>query len=296
MQSTNWAPVFIEDIQSLTLEDALSQAKEQLWYHTIDITPEYHTEGVFDLRDVVSEYGFPSNLTGKRILDIGRSSGFFAFEFEKRNAETVVATELPSLTDKNFVGGDITSGLISEWLRWKGRSGWQNVSESGRRLDFYLAHKLLGSKVIPVDACVEEVDILGSFDLVFVGSLLNHVRDIGGALQSIRRATADLCVIANPVLLDDSDEPRIAFAGVKSPGLTTWFLPNVQALVNLVEAAGFADVRVRNPALGLPYKNKTMPHAIIHARRGSDSDVRQKFARYLANYYPGIERMVEETV
>lgn len=297
MQSVNpFQPTFIEEIQSLTLDEALTQAKQQLWYHTIDITPDYSTEGMFDLREVVADYGFPSDLTGKSVLDIGRSSGFFAFEFEKRKAETVIATELPSLTQKNFIGGDITSGLISQWLAWEGRSGWQNVSSSGKRLDFYLAHKLLDSKVIPVDASVDGVDTLGSFDLVFVGSLLNHVRDIGGALQSIRRATADLCVISNPVLLDDSDKPIIAFAGVENPGLTTWFVPNVQALVNLVEAAGFADVRVHNPALGLPYKNKTMPHAIIHARRGNDADVQRKFAKHLANYYQEIERMVEETL
>ncbi len=297
MRSVNsFKPVFTEEIQLLSMDETLRQAKQQLWYHTIDIAPNYSTDGMFDLREVVEDYGFPSDLNGKSVLDIGRSSGFFAFEFERRNAKTVVATELPSLTQKNFIGGDITSSLISKWLAWDGRSGWQNISSSGKRLDFYLAHKLLNSKVIPVDASVDGVDSLGSFDLVFVGSLLNHVRDIGGALQSIRRATADLCVISNPVLLDNSDKPVIAFTGSKNPGLTTWFVPNVQALVNLVEAAGFVDVRVQNPALGLPYKKKTMPHAIIHARRGNDADVQRKFAKHLADYYPGIERMLEETL
>lgn len=279
------------EIAKLSRDQLLAEAKEQLWYHSIDLTPDFCTKGFFDLRSVVKDYGFPDDLTGKRVLDIGRSSGFFAFEFEKRHGH-VTATELPRLTDKTFIGGDITASLISEWLSWPGREGWKNVDNSGLRLDFFLAHRLLNSKVIPVNSRVEDVHNLGTFDLVFVGSLLNHVRDIGGALQSIRSATGDLCVIANPVLVDGSDEPRIAFNGLKSSGLTTWFVPNLPALAGLVEAAGFADVKVHNPALELPYQGRTMPHAIIHARRGSDADVRKKFAALLEKSYPGIQQMI----
>jgi len=287
-------PVWLEEIRLLSPAQALEQARAQFWYHSIDIVPEFSSVGVFDLRTVCKDYGLPTDLSGQSVLDIGRSSGFFAFEFEKRNADVVVATELPSLTDKNFIGGDITADLVSRWLSWEKRDGWQNVAANGRRLDFYLAHKLRNSSVVPVDCRIEDVTTLGSFDMVFVGSLLNHVRDIGGALQAVRKATKDLCVIANPIIEDDSTEPRIMFNGLRTTGLTTWFVPNVAALVHLVESAGFVDVKVHNPRLALPFKSGTMPHAIIHAHRGSEADAQMKIAKALSDAYPGIDEMLKE--
>jgi tRNA (mo5U34)-methyltransferase len=287
-------PAFNEAILALSHEEALEQARNQIWYHSMDLTPGLSVKGDFDLREVVQGYGFPEDLTGQTVLDIGRSSGFFAFEFERRNAAQVVATELATLFDKSYVGGEITAGLLSEYMKWDRRKRFPNVTESGERLDFFLAHKLRNSKVVPVQANIEDADKLGEFDLVFVGSLLNHVRDVGGALMSVRKATKGLCVISNPVLLDGGDKPRIEFNGTASSWLTTWFKPNVAALVNLVEAAGFVDVKVHNPALDLPFGKSVMPHAIIHARRGTDQEVRAKFAAHLERVCPGITEMVQE--
>ena len=39
------------------------------------------------------------------VLDVGRGSGFFAFEFERRRA-AVTATDICSFLDWDFLGGD----------------------------------------------------------------------------------------------------------------------------------------------------------------------------------------------
>jgi 2-polyprenyl-3-methyl-5-hydroxy-6-metoxy-1,4-benzoquinol methylase len=74
------------------------------WYHTIDLGNGVQTRGTFDLRPHLDKYGIPRDLTGKRVLDIGRASGFFSFEFERRGAD-VTATDVPTPWDKEFVGG-----------------------------------------------------------------------------------------------------------------------------------------------------------------------------------------------
>jgi hypothetical protein len=48
---------------------------------------------------VLDAYGFP-DVHGKRVIDIGRASGFFSFEFERRGAAQVVAVDMPPTRQK----------------------------------------------------------------------------------------------------------------------------------------------------------------------------------------------------
>lgn len=57
------------------------------------------------IREVLLHYGFPERMDGMDVLDVGRGSGFFAFEFERRRA-AVTATDICSFLDWDFVGGD----------------------------------------------------------------------------------------------------------------------------------------------------------------------------------------------
>ena len=52
-------------------------------------------------------------MSGMKVLDVGRASGFFSFEFERRGAN-VLAVELPSPLQKDFVGGEFTRGIKAE--------------------------------------------------------------------------------------------------------------------------------------------------------------------------------------
>ena len=57
------------------------------------------------IREVLLHYGFPERMDGMDVLDVGRGSGFFAFEFERRRA-AVTATDICSFLHLDFVGGD----------------------------------------------------------------------------------------------------------------------------------------------------------------------------------------------
>src|SRR5262245_59022582 len=63
------------------------------WYHCIDLGNGIVTDGDYDMTQYLAHYGFPDDLHGKRVLDVGRASGFFSFEFERRGAD-VTATEI----------------------------------------------------------------------------------------------------------------------------------------------------------------------------------------------------------
>lgn len=244
------------------------------WYHCIDLG-EFVTRGTFDLRPHLKHYGFPEDMRGMTVLDVGRSSGFFSFELERRGA-AVTATELPTPIEKDYVGGDITKRMLSEHLG------------AHERTDFYTAHKLLGSRVLPLQAAMHDLPeaLAGRrFDLVFVGSVLNHVRDPAGALQKLFQVTAGRIIVANPVGWSWTRKPRLRLIGMDGPGLTTWWIPNLPAIEHLMRAAGFLGVRVVSKFTMRSSSGEKVPHAVLHAERRSDEETEAAFARVARAYY-----------
>ena len=76
----------------------LADADRYYWYHTVDLGDGLVTPGMYDYRETIASFGFPEDMTGMTVLDVGSATGFFAFEFERRGAR-VVSVELPSLRD-----------------------------------------------------------------------------------------------------------------------------------------------------------------------------------------------------
>lgn len=68
----------------------------EAWYHRIDLGDGVETPGHFRMSDYLGAYHLPERLDGMRVLDVGASTGFFAYEFERRGAAEVVAIELPT--------------------------------------------------------------------------------------------------------------------------------------------------------------------------------------------------------
>src|SRR5919106_586080 len=151
-----------------------NEAAALRWYHTMELAPGHVTEGMFDLRPYVSEYGLPERMDGMRALDVGTWDGFWAFEMERRGAE-VVALDLDDERD----------------LDWPPRRRPEVFPEHKRGQGFRLAKELFGSNVERVNQSIYHAtpEELGTFDLVFCGSVLIHLRDQLLALERI----AGLC-------------------------------------------------------------------------------------------------------
>jgi SAM-dependent methyltransferase len=173
-------------------------------------------------------------------LDVGTFDGFWAFELERRGAETV-AIDVPALEAAQWpeINRSRLEAQAREWDLKLGRG-------------FELAARALGSSVTRVECPVQALSpetIGGPVDFVFSGAILLHLRDPVGALERIRavlRPGGEITIVEpfSPRLSLQS--PRRAVAEFQP--LTTsfnWWLPNLAALRSWLLAAGFEAVSRR---------------------------------------------------
>ena len=210
--------------------DLRAEVAGREWYHTLELAPGVVTPGWFDLRPVASKVPLPASLAGKRCLDIGTFDGFWAYEMEKRGAAEVVAVDLRDPESWDWPP-NADPGVVAA-LAARQRKG----------AGFELAHRALGSQVRFVERSIYDLDAeeLGTFDLVYLGSLLLHLRDPVRALDAVRR------VCSGRLLLVDTIEatlsvlfPRRPIARLDGNGRPWWWQANAAGLLQMVRAAGF---------------------------------------------------------
>jgi len=199
------------------------------WYHSIELAPGVVTPGWFDTRAVASRLPLPPDLSGARCLDIGTFDGFWAFEMERRGAAEVLAIDVldPRQWDWPVGSDDAVVAAIGE--RKSGGSGFET------------AHRALGSRVARHELNVYDLGPdLGTFDFVYVGSILLHLRDPVRALERVASVCTGSALIVDAVdIVLSKLFPRRACAGFDGIGRPWWWKPNTAALGRMVEAAGF---------------------------------------------------------
>jgi tRNA (mo5U34)-methyltransferase len=206
-------------------------ARVPYWFHQIEVAPGVVTPGVDPSPSKLEWWEFPSDLRGKRVLDIGCFEGFFSFECERRGAE-VLAIDL-----------------------------WRYGSNG-----FALCKDLLGSRVEYRQASVYELDVdeFGTFDLVLFVGVLYHLRHPLLALERVRAVCRDRAIIESQIcdeyFVSESGEigsltreaPAVAkvplvqfYPGAELGGDTSnWFSPNLPALEGWLTTSGFEVERV----------------------------------------------------
>ncbi|MEJ7764165.1 MAG: class I SAM-dependent methyltransferase [Acidimicrobiales bacterium] len=204
------------------------------WYHTIELPHGIVTQGAYDHRALVPHYGIPSDLRGKRVLDLASADGFWAFEFERRGAE-VTALDIETTADVDLP------------LPVRQRAAELGLSDPITD-GFKLSKRALKSGVEHLTGTIYDLDParLGQFDLVHTGDVLLHLRDPLGALEQIRRVTR------GEALLSDVFDPRLTSTpgGEGLPamylggGNAAWWRPGLVTLVQMVADSGFSDVEV----------------------------------------------------
>ena len=164
--------------RSSVAPDLAERVRSHRWYHTMEIVPGLVTDGWFDLRPHVESYGLPARMDGLRALDIGTWDGFWAFEMERRGAASVTAIDIEDPARWDWPPHtDFDEGKAA-------RLAYLAAFKSAAA-PFALAREALGSCVERVDCSVYDLDpaVHGTFDVVFLGSLLLHLRDPVGALE-----------------------------------------------------------------------------------------------------------------
>lgn len=154
------------------------------WYHVVDLGHDIVTPGAFDMGKYLHHYPLAQDMSGMRILDVGASNGFFSIEFARRGAAEVVALDLPGWADHDW------SPRQRHVLEQRPADVASQVDRSIFSGAFDLAIKANGFEDIikPTARTIYQInpEELGTFDLVFSGSMLMHVRDPLAGIHAIR--------------------------------------------------------------------------------------------------------------
>jgi tRNA (mo5U34)-methyltransferase len=239
----------IERPDPATLEQRIASNHD--WYHTLELAPGVLTPGIVDVRPIVPRVPMPASLAGKRCLDVGTWDGFWAFEMERRGAAEVHAVDVPDPYKWDWPG--------RTRIRESYDGGKANLEEiKARGNGFPIAREALGSAVERHELTVYEIspERLGTFDFVFVGSLLLHLRDPVGALERVRS------VAAGEVVINDCIEyvlagllPPTPMARLDSEDRVWWWQPNLAALHSMIEQAGF-EILERGEPYFVPFGSR----------------------------------------
>ena len=212
-------PADRDEVEPARLESLRREVAATKWWHTIDLGNGIVTPGIDPSPARLRELQIPEDLTGLTVLDVGAWDGFFSFEAERRGARRVVATD-------SFC--------------W-GQGGW------GTKAGFELARRALGSGVEDLDIDPLELSParIGMFDLVLLLGVLYHMRHPLLALERVFSVTRRQLVLQTQVDLAAIDRPALAFyqGSDLNNDPTNWFGPNPQAVVALLRAAGFTEIK-----------------------------------------------------
>ena len=230
----------------------LERVRAQRWYHTIDLAPGVTTEGWFDMRPYVRHYGLPERMDGMRVLDVGTWDGFWAFEMERRGAE-VHALDVDDESEYD----------------WPPRRRPAQFSDEYRGTGFELAHELLSSTVKRVHCNIYDAspERLGTFDLVFCGTVLIHLRDQLLALERLASVCSGRFIFA-----DEYDRlsslipfPVSRYHADRDLAVVFW-LPARRTWRRMLWTAGFEEV-TEHARFRLKLGERVIPHVVLHGRR-----------------------------
>jgi 2-polyprenyl-3-methyl-5-hydroxy-6-metoxy-1,4-benzoquinol methylase len=183
----------------------VTRLEECYFYHTLDLPEIGVVHGCWDLRDKFYPYVGDIELAGKTVLDIGTASGFLTFEAERRGAQVVSYDLLDA--------SNLTPVPFKDKLAYTDRQAWvrdHTTVYERMKNSYWLAHRLYQSKArVHYGNLYHLPESLGKFDVVFVGSVLEHLNDPVGALASITKVAGNLLIINTPYL--DTEEKTAQF-------------------------------------------------------------------------------------
>ncbi len=223
------------------------------WYHTIELAPGVTTRNcTFDLRAIIELVGLPESLVGKSALDVGTATGFWAFEMERRGADRVVAIDVAK-------GEDCETLPIlreNESTRWsEARADYINHHMGA----FATAQAMRKSRVEWRRCSVYDLSpkTVGTFDVVYCGSLLLHLFNPLQALINIRSVTREMAIVESstfhpddPVMKQYGDQPYMRFGELdlekdEVGSCHTFWKFTPRALRDIMIYAGFKTVESR---------------------------------------------------
>lgn len=218
-------------------------AQDDFWYHSYYFDNGFEIRGDYDIGADVEDYGFPEDLTGWRVLDIGSGAGWFSHYFEQCGAD-VTAVDARGYEEFDVYGRPNYPPVERPRDRTDGQG--RPVHHSPVNKSFWTMKEILGSSIRFLNGRVYDVpNLVGQerFDLVFLGALLCHLRDPIGALMAARQVCKGMVIASTPVVIGEpiaETEPR-QYLPYTTNDKISWWLPNEACFQHWFLAAGFRD-------------------------------------------------------
>lgn len=214
------------------------------FYHVMDLPGYPPTPGQWDLRGRFADYTSNVDFAGKTVLDVGTASGFLTFEAERLGAKVT-----------SFDIGDARYQHLLPFknkLYFTDHEAWRKQQNEGIerwKNGYWLAHRALRSKADVVYGNVYDLPPeLGQFDIVIVGSVVEHLSDPISALASISRHARSKIVIVSSLV--ETHEHIAEFIGRASNDVVDygWWYYSEGVYREVLQMIGFKIDRITKSA------------------------------------------------
>ncbi|HJQ38864.1 MAG TPA: methyltransferase domain-containing protein [Thermoanaerobaculia bacterium] len=146
-------------------------AEHGRWWHELELAPGILTPGDDSNRmklPILDRIGFPADLRGQRLLDIGCSDGYFSFEAEKRGAEVTAMDFVP----ETYTGFATARTILGSRAQYLMENVYNLTPETHGLFDVVLFLGVLYHLRKPLAALDAIRSVLRPGGLLFVGTMM----------------------------------------------------------------------------------------------------------------------------
>jgi tRNA (mo5U34)-methyltransferase len=223
------------------------------WYHAIDLGDGVVTPGGKSVADISREWELfdLGDLSGQSVLDIGGIDGGYAFRAEQAGASPVAVLDhylwatdsdrYHHIYEEHKAAGTVAPAPHES-------DAWHPDS-TPTRWRFDTARQALGSsvKALPLDFADCDLAAVGHWDVVFFLGVLYHMPDPIGIVRRLAAVTTRQAIIETEAIYIRSQPDalwRFFPGGELNNDRSNWWAPNMNALLGLLGAAGFANTEI----------------------------------------------------
>ena len=236
------------------------------FYHTMELPGFGVMPGHWDLRGHFKEYTSGVEVAGKSVLDVGAATGFLSFEAERLGASRVLSFDMSDVRQQTLLPFKDKPYYIDheEWVK-----EYEPFIESWKN-GYWLCHRLLNSRAEVYYGNIYALPpALGAFDVVIVGSVLEHLSDQVSALGSIARLAKETLVIVTPLIETDERIARFEPTADNSGQDYTWWTYSVGIYREVLAMVGFKIVRITHGSYYHEYAGRFEDRPTLIAERVS---------------------------